>query len=723
MYMKYRYPWLVIAMFVLQIFSGISIAQERSTSGSGAQIRGSEDASSTEEVVKFPSSFFQQYNPNNALDMVTQIPGFVISDCLSCLNDLQGGGRRGFGAALGNVLINGRRPSAKQDSPSAILTRIPAASVDYIELIRGQVRGIDLSGQTVVANIILKTDVPATIRWETFVRQTFGHGLAPGGSISMIDRIGNIEYNIGADARYSNFGDGGPENIFDANGNLLEARFDDDGGPGFDGFDVNGYFNGSTYLGENFVTLNTKLSTVIRDELLERSVTPVGGQTSTSVFDTERRNLSFALGLDAERLLSEDMIGKGIFLLYYLDQGPSNGRRDFSPDGDLDLLTVDEINKQTLEAITRLEFTYAGWGNHSVRFNMEGAFNSLDSSLLQTESTGGIATIIDIPGSDSKVEEVRGDFLISDTWNRNAFSVEFGLGAEVSDISQSGDVELNRNFFFVKPYFNVSYSPRQGQQTRLRITRDVSQLDFNDFVSAVTQRDDEVVGGNPNLSPQATWQTELTHERRFGDLGVVSLSLFHDWIDDVADLLPLSPTLEAPGNIGNGRRWGTDIEATIPLDRVGLTDARIDARVRFQDSSVTDPVTGEKRVLSGVGGLDPGFSFANENNWSYLIKFRQDFRDAKISWGAEVGEQGLRTRFKVDELDVRSEGVWFNAFVETTRWFGVRIRMEGINMLNYDENRERTFFAGQRDLSAVNRRLVQTFKNGARINLSVSGSF
>jgi hypothetical protein len=703
MNMKCQYHWLVLIAAILQGVCGISIAQERS-------------ASSTEEIVNFPASFFQQYNPNNALDMVTQIPGFVISDCLSCLNDQQGGGRRGFGAALGNVLINGRRPSAKQDSPSAILTRIPAASVDYIELIRGQVRGIDLSGQTVVANIILKTDVPATIRWETFVRQTFGHGLAPGGSISMIDRKGNIEYNIGADARYSNFGDGGPENIFDANGNLIEARFDDDGGPGFDGFDVNGYFNGSTYIGEN-------LSTVIRDELLERSVTPLGGQTSNTVFDTERRNLSFALGLDAERLLSEDMIGKGIFLLYYLDQGPSNGRRDFNPDGDLELLTVDEINKQTLEAITRLELTYAGWGNHSVRLNMEGAFNSLDSSLLQTESAGGIATIIDIPGSDSKVKEVRGDFVVSDTWSRNAFSVEFGLGAEISDISQTGDVELDRSFFFVKPYFNMSYSPRQGQQTRLRVTRDVSQLDFNDFVSAVTQRDDDLVGGNPNLSPQATWQTELTHERRFGELGVVTVSLFHDWIDDVADLLPLSPTLEAPGNIGNGRRWGTDIEATIPLDRVGLNDARIDARVRFQDSSVTDPVTGEKRVLSGVGGLDPGFSFANENNWSYLIKFRQDFREANISWGAEVGEQGLRTRFKVDELDVRSEGVWFNAFVETTRWFGVRIRIEGINILNYDENRERSFFVGQRDLSSVNRRLVQTFKNGARINLSVSGSF
>jgi outer membrane receptor for ferrienterochelin and colicins len=715
--MKYRIIFLVLVLLGLQTSA---IAQQRSTAG--AQ-RGAEEASSSEEIINYPATFFQQYNPNNALDMVKQIPGFVISDCLSCLNAQQEGGRRGFGASLGNIFINDRRPSAKQDSPSAILTRIPAASVEYIELIRGQVRGIDLQGQTVVANIILRQDIPATVRWEAFTRQTFGHGLAPGGSISMIDRIGDIEYNIGADARYSNFGDGGQENIFDANGNLTESRFDDDGGPGFDGFDVNTYLNGSTYIGENYVTLNTKLSAVVRDELLERRVTPVGGQTSTTVIDTERRNLSFALGLDAERLLSENMIGKGVFLLYFLDQGPSNGRRDFNPDGDMELLTVDDIDKQTLEAITRLEFTYAGWDNHSVQLNVEGAFNSLDSSLLQTEHAGGIVSIIDIPGSDSKVKEVRGDVVLSDSWTRDAFSVELGLGAELSDISQTGDVELDRSFFFAKPYVNVSYSPRQGNQTRLRFARDVSQLDFNDFVSAVTQRDDDVTGGNPNLKPQGTWQAEVTHERRFGGLGVFSVSLFHDWINDVEDLLPLSPTLEAPGNIGNGRRWGADFEATIPLDWTGLKDARLDARFRLQDSTVTDPVTGEKRVLSGVGGLDPGFSFANENNWSYLIKFRQDFKELQFSWGGEVGEQAERTRFKVDELDVRSEGVWFNVFAETSRWFGLRIRVEGINILNYDENRERTFFVGQRDLSAEDSSLVQTFHNGARINLSVSGSF
>ena len=215
--MKYR-----IIFLVLLGLQTSAIAQQRSTAG--AQ-RGAEEATSSEEIINYPAAFFQQYNPNNALDMVKQIPGFVISDCLSCLNAQQEGGRRGFGASLGNIFINDRRPSAKQDSPSAILTRIPAASVEYIELIRGQVRGIDLQGQTVVANIILRQDIPATVRWEAFTRQTFGHGLAPGGSISMIDRIGDIEYNIGADARYSNFGDGGQENIFDANGKPDRVAF------------------------------------------------------------------------------------------------------------------------------------------------------------------------------------------------------------------------------------------------------------------------------------------------------------------------------------------------------------------------------------------------------------------------------------------------------------------------------------------------------------------
>ena len=95
----------------------------------------------------FPASFFQRYQPSTAFDMVERVPGFTLDD---------GGDRRGFGAAAGNILVNGRRPSTKDDLPSALLKRIPASNVGRIELIRGQLRGIDMRGQSVVANIVLR---------------------------------------------------------------------------------------------------------------------------------------------------------------------------------------------------------------------------------------------------------------------------------------------------------------------------------------------------------------------------------------------------------------------------------------------------------------------------------------------------------------------------------------------------------------------------------------
>lgn len=51
------------------------------------------------ESVNYPSNFFQRYQPVTAFDMVSRVPGFTLDD---------GGALRGFGAAAGNMLINGR---------------------------------------------------------------------------------------------------------------------------------------------------------------------------------------------------------------------------------------------------------------------------------------------------------------------------------------------------------------------------------------------------------------------------------------------------------------------------------------------------------------------------------------------------------------------------------------------------------------------------------------
>ena len=77
------------------------------------------------------------------------LPGFVFTDT----NTQQ----RGYRRLAGNVLINGARPAAKTDDlQSRALRASPVAHVDHIEVIRGGAPGIDMQGQTVIANVILK---------------------------------------------------------------------------------------------------------------------------------------------------------------------------------------------------------------------------------------------------------------------------------------------------------------------------------------------------------------------------------------------------------------------------------------------------------------------------------------------------------------------------------------------------------------------------------------
>ena len=60
-----------------------------------------------------------------------------------------------------------------------------------------------------------------------------------------------------------------------------------------------------------------------------------------------------------------------------------------------------------------------------------------------------------------------------------------------------------------------------------------------------------------------------------------------------------SGTFDAPGNIGNGRNNQIDIETTLPLDKLGLTNGRLKTSSIWRDGVVRDPVTGMKRRVSG----------------------------------------------------------------------------------------------------------------------------
>jgi outer membrane receptor protein involved in Fe transport len=355
-------------------------------------------------------------------------------------------------------------------------------------------------------------------------------------------------------------------------------------------------------------------------------------------------NPLFEIGFDIERNLSEALFGKFIFLFIreYWDEVEIQTITDSRNIQTL-IQTADTFNVTT-EGITRLEFDWSGIADHAIQFNLEGAYNLLDGKFSQTDDEGFGPAFVDVPGANSEVEEIRGDFVLQDTWSTGLLEFEYGLGGEVSRITQTGDVDQERSFFFIKPHSMVTYSPESGKQTRLRLAREISQLNLRDFISATVFEDNDLALGNPDIRPDTTWVAELSHERRMGGDSSVKLTVFHHWIKDVLDLLPLSSDFEAPGNIGDGRRWGVELESTLPLDWTGLSGARLRFQVRWQDSSVTDPVTGNKRVLSMVGRNARPLALDLENEYAYTIDFRQDFEVARVAWGWTLTDRAERPR-------------------------------------------------------------------------------
>ena len=136
-----------------------------------------------------------------------------------------------------------------------------------------------------------------------------------------------------------------------------------------------------------------------------------------------------------------------------------------------------------------------------------------------------------------------------------------------------------------------------------------------------------------------------------------------------------------------------------------------------------DPVTGADRVLSSESGSSQDIVFRNENEYVFLLNLRQDLEAEKIAWGLDYRQRAERPLFKVNELEVFDEGAQFNAFVETTRWWGIKMRLTLNNISDVVDYRDRTVFAAERSLSPVAFREVRRLTNGTRLILGFSGAF
>ncbi|MEE4639638.1 MAG: TonB-dependent receptor [Wenzhouxiangella sp.] len=648
----------------------------------------------------YESSFFSIYAPVTALDMVNNLPGFNLNNGNT--------GSRGFGGAAGNILINGERVSAKSESPSEILARIPAADVERIIVIRGQVGGTDLRGQSVIADVIRK-GTGATGTWSARGSTLQpGARLVPAGALSYSDSQGALKYTVGAGARRARFQNQSDEQVFDGNGRLTEFR-DEGYGQVEDRFEIS---LNTTFAGEHSgYGFNVRYQWTDRNGG-ERSLRqPIGGQAFELQQGSDRETKDLELGLDAERAWGHRVHTK-LITLYRQDERLSIGNLiGGAPNAPGQLNTEANTHRVESEQILRLEADFSGIQGHLVEAAIEGAKNRLDSDFELLERIDGVLMPVSVPGARTKVEEQRLDLSIADSFSRGALAVDLEVAAEASEISQTGGFAEQRSFFFWKPSATLTYTLDDDSLLRGRVLRTVGQLNFSDFVSAADLGDDELSLGNPSLSPETAVTLDVTWESAFSSIGLLSLTAFYDWIKDVQDVLPLQDRLEVPGNIGSGWRYGMRGRLTSPLDFLGLDSARLDLSGRWQESGVSDPLTGQERVLS------------NERAWRIQAELRQDLVRARLGWGLSGSLNDGFTRFGLDEVDRFKGSGNLSGYIESRAIESLRIRL-GVNaILRNNENRDRLVFNGPRNVSPPDFRELRNRRRSRNIYLEARGVF
>lgn len=655
--------------------------------------------------VTYPAMFFQIYNPLNARDMVVQVPGFSLDE---------GGDARGFGGTAGNVLINGSRPSTKNDDAGAMLSRIPASQVLRIDLIRGETGGLNLRGQTVVVDVILRQDaVPAT-RWETRVRTTENTDtLNPWGSLSKTAYGGSTRYTFGVEGGEDRAHQArGTEWLFSTQG-LGEQRGEVSDTQG-EAYSIN--LNTETQLEKAVWRVNARAGDQHASEFEVSNRLALDPMFTSRTVEEGRQSAgdTLELGGDLEIAPGANLTAKTIVVYNKGRNATKSELRLLDPTGAFRSGSLADRRTENQESIARLELDWTAWEGHRLEANLEGAWNSLDNAvdLRRDEGTGLLP--VPLPGANTRVEERRGEIEIADSWQQGLLALEAGLAAEFSTIEQSGDAQNSRSFNFLKPRLLLTYIQDASRQYRLRVQREVAQLDFNDFVSSTNFADNQFALGNPQLQPDSTWIVELSAEQRFGSIGVVNLTAFHHQIRDVQDILPLEGNLEVPGNIGDGRRWGLETSMAMPLSALGISGARVDIRASWQDSSVTDPVTGRSRELS------------NQASHELRVDFRHNLAGTAWAWGGMVATVADVPFYGIDEFVANDDiagTLDMDIFVETTRWFGLRTRLQGGNVLNRSFLRDRWVYTGGRETSPLAFRELRHRTRGHSVELSVTGSF
>lgn len=650
----------------------------------------------------YAPSDFARFAPKTALDMLQQVPGFAIR---------QADQERGLGQASENVLINGQRSNNKSGGAVDELSRIPVANVERIEIVEAASLGIaGLTGQ--VANVIVKAQTKASgqFEWNPTFRAHYAEPEFLGGSISYTGKSGPVDYTFSVTNAFGRGGFGGPIEIFDANGVLTEQRtevyhseFEQPKMQAKLGFDGPGSSIGNLTLMYgpywNPVDIRDRRIRVDGDDSRRTTIDKLAGYQTEVNADYE-----FAFGPGRLKLIGlhkydhEPLVTTQV---QTFDSGaPSDGTR---------------LDRDTRigELIGRGEYSWKS-GKNDWQVSLERAYNWLDQrGRLFELSEDGEFEEVDFPNGTGRVEEVRYEAL--GTLSRPLspeLDLQLAAGAEISRLDRvDGDLPA-RKFFRPKGSVSLGWRPSKGWDLSLKIRRRVGQISFYDFLDQPKLSQDRENAGNPDLVPPQSWEFEGGVGREIGDWGTLRLRVWRHLVQDIIDVIPIGEDGQGVGNLPHATRTGFESVNTIQFDPIGWKGAKLDATFGIERTSVRDPLTDEKRPISGV-----------QDRWAYFT-LRHDIPETPYAWGLKAEYTHFAKYYYPTEVFRSWEGPWWiGVFVEHKALAGLTVRAEVYNIFDARHLVDRTVYTGRRTVAPISYIQRQDQLIGPLFSFSIKGTF
>lgn len=651
-----------------------------------------------DSTVVYEASYFTQWEPFTAGDMLDRIPGINIARESGGSGGSRGSSRRGLGLGGEQILINGRRVTGKENEGSSQLSRIPANQVERIEIIRGTSGDLDVRGGTQIINIVLlEAESSSSIAYEASMHQYHDGELKPGGKLSLSGQRGRLDYLLSASTtaqwEYRILYETSVLTDSSLNETIRRATTTD-AQPVVVSSNL-GYELGASDL----IHINAQYQQTDAPQLIERATTDYQLTPSTHRLDYDdiANDADFwEIGGDYEHSFANGNRWKTLFIFNRKEDQRVRNRFQVAPARDVNDLFLNTFNRYQ-ERIVRSSYSMNLTPSQDLEFGLERAQTILDSNLKLgaltamgpvSDEFGGLTPITN---ANATVEEIRDEAFAVHNWQINdRMSLESTLVLEESEIAQSGDVSKKRDFDFVRPKLDYRFDITPSLQFSATIEKDVSQLSFNDFTANSNEMDDDqdAVAGNPDIRQQQLWRYDVNLEYRFNnDNGVINTELFYHELEDVIDKIDVSTATSlqsANGNIGDGIRYGGSIDASLRLSMFDLPQILLTSRINAEDSEVTDPFLGiDRRIRFGGRG-------------GYRFGFRHDMSGRNLNYGINFSGTftGGRKTFDIDKIEDFHTQDSINAYVEVQGWGGFTYRFEASNLSETERCRLRSRYLG-----------------------------